>query len=285
MTILTSPPKISCVMTSIGRVELMKRSINCYRNQTYRNRELVILSQAGSEGNTQLEYHLRELNDPSILLLPAPKHLVLGALRNTLVEIATGEIVCQWDDDDLYSSDRLANQYHALVENRVNIACAYCKFVKLFFLPEGNQLYWCDWSGEFEYSHRFLCGTVMFYKELTYDLTKAHGLLYPETGSQCHVEEDLNVWQKLIRRGKVVDIPGGLDYIYVFHGSNLYDLEHHRLTLDTRWGKKLGTKEELRAHRKQIFRLLEDVGVVEKVDIMSAEGVAFTYEPKEKNEV
>lgn len=282
MSLMKDMPKISCVTTSIGRFELLKKSIRCYQQQTYPNRELIILCQGGKEIHAQMREHLKELNDPSILFIPAPQRLVLGALRNTLVELATGEIICQWDDDDLYSPRRMLNQYNAMVANRVNIACAYCRFLKLFFLPEGNQMYWCDWSGEFEYSHRFLCGTVMFYKELMYDLTKAHGLLYPETGAQCHVEEDLNVWQKLIRRGKVVDIESGLDYIYVYHGENLYDLEHHKLTLDTRWGKKLADREALFKYRREIRQLLTEVGVTDKVEVMGPDGVAFAYEPKEE---
>jgi glycosyltransferase involved in cell wall biosynthesis len=224
-------PKMSCVMVTNGRHELVKKSIRCYMQQTYLNKNMVVLSQGSVEQNAVIEHYLKSLGRPDIFFMTAPRDICFGMMRNTSVEIATGDIICQWDDDDLYHPDRLMTQYKALRADSRNIASLYCDFLK-YYMTAG-ELYWCDWTGESVPLHRLLCGSVMFYK-------RAFGMFnvfYPQAGEQCHVEEDLNVLRKLQTKGTIVPVQAGWQYVYVYHGANVYDLGHHNLTLDTRSGK------------------------------------------------
>ena len=265
-------PKISCVTVTTGRVDLLKKAVHCYIYQTYKNRELVILAQGNLE---KIRHYVDSLGRDDITLLEAPSHLTLGAIRNASIEIARGDIICQWDDDDLYHPDRIRTQYLALRRDSRNVACAYSAFLKYFKVT--GEAYWCDWSGEGSFSSQMLCGTIMFYKKMFYE---HNSMLYPQTGHQCHVEEDLNVLQKLIAFGPVVPVFGAHHYVYIYHGENTYDLEHHKLTLLTNSGKFIMSSDNLRANRKlleETFRLME---VDASVTFRSIDEDAFTYNPK-----
>jgi glycosyltransferase involved in cell wall biosynthesis len=190
--------------------------------------------------------------------------------------LATGKIICQWDDDDLYHPERLMTQYNALRVNSNYVASAYCDFLKYY--RNTGEIYWCDWSGERIFSGRLLSGSVMFYKEMF----GMFPCFYPQSGSQCHVEEDLNVMNKLLSKGEVAPIWSGWHYVYMYHGSNTYDLAHHNLTLDVTSGKKVLTASQLLERRDLIENAFDSIGFDRSVSVRSKEGLAFTYDPKRR---
>ena len=82
-------------------------AVRCFRNQTYRNRELVILDDGG---DSTLENTISLLADRDIRFIRLdPGSMPLGALRNLAAEQARGEYVAQWDDDDLSHPRRAGN--------------------------------------------------------------------------------------------------------------------------------------------------------------------------------
>lgn len=272
-------PLISCVCVTKNRPDMLKKSIFCYMNQSYGYKNLFILSQGTEECNKEIEKYIKQLNRNDIFFFTAPETLSLGSMRNTCVELATGQIICQWDDDDLYHPDRITTQFHFLRSNSSNVASLYCDFLKYF--KQTKELYWCDWSQESEYSHRFLCGSIMFYKSIFY----MYETFYPETGHQSCREEDLNVLEKTIGKGDVMPILAGHQYIYVHHGSNTYEIEHHKLSLDTRWGKKVLNKEELLSKKALIDGALDLTKADSEVIVRSLDEEAFTYKKGVENEV
>lgn len=266
-------PSITCVTATRGRDELIKTSIACYMRQSYPNKSLLILSQGDSEANARIRSHVENLGRDDIAFHPAPRDLSLGAMRNTCADIANGEIICQWDDDDISHPSRLFTQYRVLASDDSRIACAFCDFLKYY--SESSELYWCDWSRERGLANRFLCGTVMFYKKVF----GVGNLVYPETGPQSKVEEDLNFLNNLFVRGHVGQVFAAQQYVYVYHGRNTYDLEHHNLTLNTSSGKKVLGTPELIENQELIFESLRLANVNKKVYVRGLDGVAFTYDP------
>lgn len=212
-------PKISCLTVTNNRPEMLRRAIDCYDRQTYPNKELVILSQSDSEVKQIAE------SRQDILFVRSIGEKSLGALRNLTIELATGPILCQWDDDDVYHPYRLATQFKALNAHQA-VASAYTQFLKYF--QGENKAYWADWSQEMQMSHRYLPGTIMFRRNAA---SRFGGFFYPESGDQSKKEEDLNVLEKLIRVGWVAPVMEGHQYMYVHHGENVYDDRHHRLAL------------------------------------------------------
>jgi glycosyltransferase involved in cell wall biosynthesis len=107
------PPKISCLMvTANGRFETFIRAARCYADQTYPNRELVVVNEGTKEYQRQIAEHLAGRDDVRLIFLDGK--YTLGGLRNIAIRLCQGPLFCQWDDDDFNSPERLALQ--ALVE-------------------------------------------------------------------------------------------------------------------------------------------------------------------------
>lgn len=239
--------KISCVMVTTGRDYLIHNSIQCFRLQSYPNKELIIVSQGNKDQNDNIKKIIGNQND--IFFLEAPRDLTLGAMRNLSIELSTGKIICQWDDDDLYHPLRLITQYKNL---RNGVASLYVEHLKFF--KQINQLYAvrCD-DGTDDYKEvlnenvykKFLTGSVMFNKSCFYYY---NNVLYPEFGLQSSKEEDLNVLQKLLKLGNVIPVRG-LHYVYVYHGNNTYDLKHHEMGLHK---KRILSEKELLSQKEEI---------------------------------
>lgn len=108
-------PKVSCVMVTADRPALCQRAILSYRKQTWPNRELVVLD----NGKTPMKALLADLPPEQVRYEYVEKTpaLVIGALRNLALDLATGDYVApQWDDDDWSHPDRLTRQMKPLLE-------------------------------------------------------------------------------------------------------------------------------------------------------------------------
>ena len=86
------------MVTQRGREEFARNAVAKFEAQTYDNKELVIVQQ---------ETYL----PPGIL---EGEKVILGELRNEAVRRAKGQIVIQWDDDDLYGSQRIEKQIEGI---------------------------------------------------------------------------------------------------------------------------------------------------------------------------
>ncbi|HUX16294.1 MAG TPA: glycosyltransferase, partial [Phycisphaerae bacterium] len=84
---------VSCLMATHGRYSQVCRALACWMAQDYPNRELVILNTHPVPLRADIP-GVRVFNDPSIA--------TLGECRQVMIELAQGEFVRTWDDDDLY---------------------------------------------------------------------------------------------------------------------------------------------------------------------------------------
>lgn len=257
---------VSCVTVTNGRVGAISSAINCFLAQTYSPCELVIVSQ----GNQDQNLAIRNLIDgkDNIRFIEAPKHLTLGQMRNLSVELAHGDVICQWDDDDWYHPNRVMTQFRSIRGNV--IASLYSKYLKYF--RDTKKMYMIDHnSGTEDYlelckwqKHKqFLAGSIMFKKSFFHQFNNC---LYPEGGHQSNKEEDLSALQKLLKVGMVVQINSGYEYCYVYHGGNVYERKHHEMLFHK---KGTASKEELIGCKKEIEILLHAAQVNDVVEVCS----------------
>lgn len=98
--------KISVIMASFlsmpGRSNLdlkFKRAVNSFLNQTYEDKELIIVSD-GCEMTNKI-YNESFSDKPNIKLIPIPKQqLYSGIMRNIAFDVASGSIITYLDADD-----------------------------------------------------------------------------------------------------------------------------------------------------------------------------------------
>lgn len=90
-------PLVSCLMPTRGKAatqpHVINEAIHSFVNQDYPNKELVILNDNPGHKLWTSVPNVRVINWDTFFQS-------LGAKRNTLIELAAGEILLQWDDDD-----------------------------------------------------------------------------------------------------------------------------------------------------------------------------------------
>jgi glycosyltransferase involved in cell wall biosynthesis len=115
--VANNPPLISCLMVTRGDVRLISSALHCFDLQTYRNKELVIIYY---DKDSLVKDFIEKKRVPNVKLIYVEGRRSLGELRNISLREASGQIVCTWDDDDLYGTDRLQIQAGVLIKTQVS---------------------------------------------------------------------------------------------------------------------------------------------------------------------
>jgi len=106
-------PLISCLCPTRNKPEMVSVAVDCFNNQTYPNKELILVS---NEFNPYIE-DIKKFTNKNIKLFYAPENTALGAIRNISVDNANGEYIAQWDDDNIHHENRLQIQYQSLKQS------------------------------------------------------------------------------------------------------------------------------------------------------------------------
>lgn len=261
-------PKISCLLvTAAGRFDYFRRSVQCYIDQTYPNRELVVVNEGPREYQQQIANHLKGRDDVRLIFLDGKYSL--GALRNISIGLCFGDLFVQWDDDDYNAPERLAVQYAYLKRHPAAKVCYLTDQLHYYFTTK--RLYWNDWSafhsgGRKEYS--LIPGTIMAYRS-------GFNVRYPTTGHHCSAGEDSILALGLLEDEDSVLLLNGVGYLhmYTFHGKNVWDVEHHMKISKER----SLTAQHILAHRDRVAATLDYLNLDGPVLVTGREGLAFTH--------
>lgn len=214
-------PKISCLTVTLNRLIQLKQAVRCYCDQTYPNRELVIVTEGARRYRQAIADYLQTLDRSDIRLVSLDgDSYTLGKVRNLALDAAAGELICQWDDDDLNHPERLRLQYEQMAREQAQ-ACYLTD--QLHFFARERELYWIDWrrGGRSTGVWELIPGTLMMARDSRFR--------YPEAGPEARAGEDtalLNALYGQVQIAKLQD--AGHLYIYTYHGGNTYSYDHHR---------------------------------------------------------
>ena len=265
-------PLISCLMvTANGRFEYLKRSVQCYIDQIYPNKELVIVNEGSQEYQNQIIQYVQILNRVDIRTEFLNNQYTLGSLRNISIALANGEIFVQWDDDDFNAPNRLITQYSFLYRHPKVQVCYLSDQFHYYF--HTNELYWEDWGKYLSHGnikYMLIPGTIMAYKK---DLPAR----YPSSGTKCRTGEDTVFSNQLLRLGVNVKVLSGYGnlQVYSFHGKNVFDLEHHQVLSRVRsyYRSEMIEKRALINKTLNYFKFGE-------IKVMGRDGLAFIHGEK-----
>ncbi len=218
-----SKERISCLLVTKGRLPMLRRSISFFARQTWAAKELMIVNDGDAETRRSILAHVEGLRRTDIRCVFVDSGATLGRLRNVSVAEASGDVLCQWDDDDYYHPRRLAAQIDHLRESDAEASFFYDV---LNYFADTGELFWTDWSRQRTRSpDRGHPGTLM--------CTRSVNLRYPVEGKTASRGEDAVVQLEVYRRHKVVGLRNaGFLYTYVYHGANTLERSHHRLIVD-----------------------------------------------------
>ncbi len=213
-------PMISCLMVTLDRLALAKCAILSYAEQSYPNRELVIVADGDEPYRRALARYVEALGLAGVhIVYPGTGGLTLGCLRNISIDAARGELICQWDDDDCSHPDRLKVQFEHMIAHRAGVSF----FTDHLQIIESERLLsWIDWSGEGQYDglSQLTPGTLMMYRDARFR--------YPESGPTARRGEDCVFMEAVCGAVPVAALHGvGELYLYRYHGRNTFPREHH----------------------------------------------------------
>lgn len=230
---------VSCLMVTGSRPKRARLAIECFLRQTYERRELVIVDDGTSD---ELADHVARLADQRIHMVRLPSDdLSLGQLRNIAVDHAQGDVVCQWDDDDLSDPARLTEQAGLLLELDLD-AC---------FLERWTMV-WTDGPRVGIGTRRLWEGSMVARRT---SLPR-----YPD----LRRGEDSPVAEELATKGRVALLDRPDLYIYLVHGANTFPQTH----FDAHWAAASDRFDDAAA---EIHRLQLRVPIQEALAIVDEE--------------
>jgi glycosyltransferase involved in cell wall biosynthesis len=199
-------PLISCLCVSSRRPENLRNTIRCYQAQTYSNRELIIVTTTGAEYRAVLD----QFPDSTIKLfeMAGDEHFKLGDVRNHSITLASGEYICNWDDDDWSHPLRLVSQYSAAIQNhKRGSLLAYC-----LMHDSVNKRSYLSYP-------MFHPATVFCRKDVILDSVRYSSLDF---------DEDEDFITALYEKNALYAQVYPSLYIYVFHGGNTWAESHFK---------------------------------------------------------
>jgi glycosyltransferase involved in cell wall biosynthesis len=103
-----SHPKVSLVMPTRNRARYVPTAMRCFLQQTYPNKELIIVND-GTE-----EFPI--VDDPRIIYMNLSERTPTGTKRNIGAGNAQGDIIANWDDDDWHSPHKIEDEVQRLLK-------------------------------------------------------------------------------------------------------------------------------------------------------------------------
>ncbi|TWT35201.1 hypothetical protein KOR34_00890 [Posidoniimonas corsicana] len=194
-------PKVSALMItgkSSHRRSLAEIAVRCFQRQTHSDRELIIVNTA-----PDAPWFTTQASGVHETALPR-SDATLGELRNLSVQLARGEFVLQWDDDDWHHPHRMAWQVSKHSPGEMTILRRqYCLDA---VTGEAGVIDGLDLKRD----PKGIAGTV---------LCEPRSLHYPARAR----DEDT-----LALRGKPVNIVENEPslYVRVYHGGNTWSRDH-----------------------------------------------------------
>src|SRR5262249_36808704 len=125
-------PLVSCLMPTHNRRPFVAQAIEYFLRQDYEQRELLVLD----DGDDRVADLMPD--DPRVRYVPLDTRLVLGDKRNPACELARGELIAHWDDDDWHAPHRLSYQAAELERHGASL----CGTPKVLYYEPAAQRGW-----------------------------------------------------------------------------------------------------------------------------------------------
>ena len=131
-------PLLSAMMLA-GRVNIedVMACIECFKNQTYPNKELVVINNAPDQFSAS---ELNILAEPTIHLVDTPVEFSAGMARNYGISATNGQILAQFDPDFWHAPERLESQVGAMARGGAHV-CALASVLSYSFVSGRARLF------------------------------------------------------------------------------------------------------------------------------------------------
>lgn len=141
-------PKVSVVIPTYGRADLLIKTVNSVLQQTYDNIEIVVVDDNGKNTPNQLatESKLQTISDKRLKYVPLDLNHGGSFARNVGARSSSGEYICFLDDDDEFEPTKIEKQIKLLCIDESLVAC-YCNHRRKNHITGQDTVYENDKSG------------------------------------------------------------------------------------------------------------------------------------------
>jgi hypothetical protein len=192
-------PTVSCIMPTFNRATFVPNAIEYFLRQDIQDAELIIIDDGSDPVQSLIP------TDPRLRYVRLRERRPIGAKRNLACELAAGDIIAHWDDDDWYAPDRLSRQSAALCSAGTKM----CGLDTVLFLDIRTQAAWC-----YAYppnQRKWLAGNSLMYRR---DFWGAHRFTEIDVG-----EDSRFVWSA--HPQDLVVLPDSSIHVGIIHGGNV----------------------------------------------------------------
>lgn len=117
--------KISVVIPTYNRADLVGKAVRSVLGQTYQNFEIIVVDDASKDGT---EEAVRSIKDPRIKYIRHAENQGGAAARNTGIQNSASEFIAFLDSDDEWLSDKLEKQMAHFLKLDESYGLVYCGF-------------------------------------------------------------------------------------------------------------------------------------------------------------
>lgn len=118
-----SKPKVSVVITTYNRADLVGRAIQSVLNQTYTDYEIIVVDDCSTDNTNEI---VKSFHDLKIRNIYHEHNRNLPAARNSGTRIAKGDYIAFLDDDDEWEKNKLRYQMDLAITNGPECEVIYC---------------------------------------------------------------------------------------------------------------------------------------------------------------
>jgi hypothetical protein len=188
---------VSCILPTANRRAFVPEAIRQFLAQDYPNRELIILDDG--------EDSIADLIPPdaAIRYCRSARRLSVGTKRNLAAELARGDVVLHWDDDDWRSKRWVRSQVTTLMSEQADI----CGLDRVLFYDRESRRGW-----RYVYDGRapWVAGSTLCYRR---DYWRSSPFADLNVG-----EDNAFVWSACSKR--LVVNPQGDQFVATIHRGN-----------------------------------------------------------------
>jgi len=199
-------PMVTCIMPTHDRPDWMHQAIRYFQRQTHPARELVIVDDSRVSSEKDLPC------DPRIRYVHRRQRMSIGAMRNLACEMARGDLIAHWDDDDWYGPGRLAAQLAPIAAGAADVS----GFVATPFFDVARGEMWTCSPELFArlFVHAVHGGTLVYARRL-FDATHR----FPNVS----IAEDAAFLRAVVIGGaRLARVDAAEHFVYVRHGQNAW---------------------------------------------------------------
>lgn len=117
--------KVSAIITTHNRKDLLIKAVESVLNQTYRDIECIIVDDASTDGTESLLKETFNSKKYKYIYITPQETCGGNHARNVGVDAATGELIAFLDDDDEWLPTKIEKQVDKIIKNK-SIGFVYC---------------------------------------------------------------------------------------------------------------------------------------------------------------